>query len=107
MGITGNLFDLTTGLSLKLSGMKAAAESQEGALAQARMVAIDIAINKPCRTTDSDEVCGKLEELGLQSNLGPAAGSIFKTSDWEFTGQRRRSHRITNHAREIKIWRLL
>jgi hypothetical protein len=53
--------------------------------------------------------------LGLQhklagytaADLGKAAGSIFTDGKrWEYTGHRRRSARVSNHGRAIRIWRL-
>jgi hypothetical protein len=40
------------------------------------------------------------------SILGPAAGSVFKTEEWVFTGERVESAHVKNHARELKVWRL-
>ena len=42
----------------------------------------------------------------LAAELGPASGSVFKGSDWEFTGERRKTKRRKSHARELKVWRL-
>jgi hypothetical protein len=39
--------------------------------------------------------------------LGPAAGSVFKCSEWEFTGRRiQATVNRRSHARELKVWRL-
>lgn len=39
------------------------------------------------------------------SDLGNAAGSIFKGKEWECVGWKK-SERVSNHARAIRVWRL-
>lgn len=51
-----------------------------------------------------DDVLNECEKRGVDPNLGAAAGSLFKTPDWRFSGQREKSIRVSNHGREIKIW---
>jgi len=46
-----------------------------------------------------------IERYGIDS-IGPAAGALFRGPEWEFTGQRVLSSRVSNHSREIKVWRL-
>jgi len=57
--------------------------------------------------TVTADIVGKLmkERYGIDS-IGPAAGALFRGPEWEFTGQRVLSSRVSNHSREIKVWRL-
>lgn len=98
-------FDRAAGERLKLDGMQRAAEHSTW-LDVAREVAKRIARSNPERETHSDEVAVALMDMGGPTSLGPAAGSLFKGHEWEFTGRRIRSARISNHARELKVWRL-
>lgn len=101
------VFDLFEGRSRKEHGMDVAAEAKMSDLARARMIAIELAKGHPLGECDADMVGRELSKRGYPSSLGPAAGSLFKTDNWEFTGKRRLSHRKTNHARELKVWRLV
>lgn len=98
-----SIFDATASTARKDAGMEAAARNAETDLDKARAIARELC--EAHGETDADEV-GKLlhARYGIKS-LGPAAGSIFK-SGFEFTGRRRKSARKTNHARELKVWRL-
>jgi hypothetical protein len=95
-------FDLQQSLAFKELGMGLAADAAEEPLKKARSIAFQIA-RSGSRECDSDQV---FKGLGEGFPTGPWAGSIFKGQDWEFTGKRIRSSRISNHAREIKIWKL-
>jgi hypothetical protein len=57
--------------------------------------------------TVNADIVGKImkDNYGIDS-IGPAAGSLFRGAEWEFTGQRVLSSRVSNHSREIKVWRL-
>ena len=48
------------------------------------------------------QIVEQLERMGIPT--GNWMGSIFRGS-WTDTGIRRRSARVSNHAREIKVWR--
>jgi hypothetical protein len=99
-------FDLEEGLRLKKEGMAEAEDnpSREDLLDLARKVAITLAQRYGEITADT--VGRFLRENNGVSSLGPAAGSIFKAKIWEFTGKRKKSARIKNHGRELKVWRL-
>ena len=90
---------MTTGQALKRTGMKQAAENRAELLERARQIALQFAHKNG--TVTADDVAFRMDKP-----LGPAAGSIFKTKDFEFTGERRQSTRPDNHARELKVWRL-
>ncbi len=98
-----DLFDARESEHRKQEGMRLAAMSNAEKLQIARKIAREIATitNGTCT---ADQVGRRLNKLGI--DLGPAAGSVFKTSDWVFTGRRVNSHRKTNHARELKVWAL-
>lgn len=101
------LFDHAAAIEAKETGMKLAADNRPSDLDIARQVARRLALSTPDRTTHADEVGRVLaEDFGIRS-LGPAAGSLFKGGEWAFTGQRILSARRSNHARELKIWRLV
>ena len=97
-------FDLLQGEKAKAEGMKAAAEARPATLIYARAIAFALASEHG--TVNADMVGEKLKERGYNPNLGPAAGSLFKGDEWEFTGERVRSKRVTNHGRELKVWKL-
>lgn len=99
-----DLFSPIASESAKTHGMASAAAAQPSALALARIIAREL-----CRTygeTTSDDV-GQvlLTRYGIES-LGPAAGSIFKSGDFQATGRFRKSERVANHSRLLTVWRL-
>ena len=70
----------------------------------ARSIALDLVQENG--ETNADEVYEVLlKQHGIES-LGPASGSIFKGNHWVFTGRRVLSKRESNHARELKCWKL-
>ena len=92
----------TSGEDRKNAGMDLAASNKADLLEIARGHARDI-----CKTygyADADQIAERMEGY---DRLGPAAGSIFAGSEWEFTGVRIRSTRLKNNARELKRWRLV
>jgi len=102
-----DLFDIVEGEKAKKGGMTAAAWSRSDLLTEARAVAHDLAIVRATREVHADDVNREMKRRGIPfEELGPAAGSIFKTGNWIFTGKRVKSARISNHARELKVWRL-
>ncbi len=104
MSYYGPLFDSTASQEAKASGMTIAAENQPGALEMAREIALSIATEGDGRC-NADQVGRRMKGLGYEET-GPWAGSIFKGEQWEFTGERVRSARTSNHGRELKVWRL-
>lgn len=93
----------------KAEGMGKAATKRESLLRLARIVAENIAMSRAGRTCTADDVASALFiRHGIPvGSLGPAAGSIFSGAQWEFTGERVRSRQPNNHARELKVWRLM
>jgi hypothetical protein len=103
--IQNNLFDSVAGQQAKEEGMAKAAENAASLLEIAQRIAVRLASQHPDRETDMDEVGMELFRIGIKT-LGPAAGSVFKGGQWQFTGKRLKSARKKNHSREIKVWRL-
>lgn len=103
-----SIFDAIASQKAKDEGM-VLAEMGHAAdlLAVARVVARELAARRADRRCDADAVGKELALRGYPANLGPAGGSLFKGGGWEFTGDRKRSARVSNHARELKIWRLM
>jgi hypothetical protein len=73
-------------------------------LNKAREIAREIAARKG--ETNSDEVSIELARRGYPDCIGPAAGSIFKSGDFVFTGRFVNSTRVTNHSRLLRVWAL-
>jgi hypothetical protein len=84
---------------LKQQGMEEAAVKRAVLLDQAREHARRVAGTKG--TVTADDI-----DKSVREALGPAAGSIFKGGDFQFTGQRVTSKLPSNHARELKVWQL-
>lgn len=100
------LFDARKSRALKARGMAKAAAHHNELLEIARDVAEAIARSGD-GTATMDQVAMYLITMDYNpADLGNAAGSVFKGSRWEFTGQRVKSTKVSSHAREIKIWRL-
>jgi hypothetical protein len=100
------LFDGKRSRALKAKGMAKAAAHRNELLDFARGLALSIALRGD-GTANMDEV--KIAMLRLRydpSELGNAAGSVFKGNEWEFTGRYVKSQRVSAHARDIKVWRL-
>ena len=98
-----DLFDGELSELLKRHGMGLAADNKEELLHLARAVARNIAHLHGY--AHADMVGRVLRGYGIRT-LGPAAGSIFKGGDWEWTGDWVKSKRITNHSRMLRVWRL-
>ncbi len=98
------LFDKQRSEQLMLEGMEMAADNVREPLKLARNIAAEIAMLKPDRRVNADEVGSALETRYGIATLGPAAGALFKTKDWRWSGQFIKSTRITNHGRLLRIW---
>jgi len=101
-------FNLGLGLQHKLAGMDDAAAARPSPLEIAREAVIIAAQGRPNGTASADDAYRGLLLAGYTAaDLGKAAGSIFTDKNrWEYTGRRRRSARVSNHGRAIRIWRL-
>ena len=110
MNQQATIFDLNTGIQLKQEGMEQAARNRRDMLDEARDIAESIAMQRSDRKITMDAVIHGLIKRygeGAVTVLGNSAGSVFKSGDWEWTGERIKSVRVRNHARELKVWRLL
>jgi hypothetical protein len=98
------IFDKEESEKLKQEGMERAAMNGKALLEVARKVALEITpVGWPCH---ADMVGRALKDRGLPHNLGPAAGSMFKTDDWEMIPNATvKSQRRTNHSRKLEQWR--
>lgn len=101
---TKDNFHDTLGEQLKLDGMESAADIRRGQLRLARSLAVKIAQHNMNGLVNADQVGRALQEHGIES-LGPAAGSIFKTDEFKFTGEFVKSRRVSNHSRLLRVWR--
>lgn len=100
-----NLFDHRTSEALKQEGMERAATARAGILLMARETARALA--RRHGKVHMDDVSIVMLDMGIDlADLGPAAGSVFKSAEWEFTGEFVKSARITNHSRLLRVWRL-
>jgi hypothetical protein len=100
--MTDALFDGSESERRKEAGKALAAANRGQALERARAMARSIASERLSREVTADDVARALPTV----HLGPAAGSLFRGSEWEFTGRRVRSEQVLNHSRELKVWRL-
>ena len=96
--------DLALGEKLKEEGMDAAAQGKRQVLEYAQLIAIELAKADPNRECDADQVQNIIRKSGYE--LGNAAGSIFKGGKWVCVGFKK-SERPQNHARLVRVWRLL
>ena len=101
------MYDGDEGQRRKRSGMALARSNRKAILAIARVAAVKIAKKRSDRCITADDVGRHMKENGL-GDLGPAAGSLFKVkTDWQWTGDRKISKRVTNHGRELKVWKYI
>jgi hypothetical protein len=99
------IFDEARSRELRDEGMRRAAEKRKGLVAECRERAEWIARNG--REITIDDIYYAMENLGYEGMefLGNAAGSIFKGKQWECVGWRK-STRVSNHARCVRVWSL-
>ena len=98
-----DLFDAAESERLKQLGMAAAAGNRPAQLKLARRIATTLGQKKQFVTADD---VGRILKKNFDiDTLGPAAGSLFKTRSWAFSGRWRKSVRKTNHSRMIRVWR--
>lgn len=90
----------------KERGMQVAASNKAALVQYARQLAAEHPLARLGITMD--DVVESLVDDGKSAHcLGGSAGSLFKGRAWVFTGERRRSTRVNNHARELKVWRYI
>ena len=103
--MTEKVFDLDEGEFLKEVGKAQAAHSRAEVLSAGKRFAKLIALGRPTRIVNADDVYAALLKSGYQEKeLGPAAGSLFKGKNWEYVGMIP-SQRKGNHGRRIMVWK--
>jgi hypothetical protein len=100
-------FDLAEGERRKEQGMALASAplSRKQLLEIARLVAVRIARQQGWVTSD-DVFYALLREGFDPTALGPAAGCVFRDKCFVFTGEWRKSARVSNHASDLRVWKL-
>lgn len=102
--LLSDIFDAIESDRLKHEGMARAARNRSPLLDIARDRARRIAQERGEVTMD--DVAERLVNEGFDiALLGPAAGSVFTPSEWEFTGRFVKSARVANHSRLLRVWR--
>ena len=96
-------FDFNRSYEAKEHGMLMAKTYREEVFIKARQAAIKIGRQKRYVTADDVYLylINKKENVGF---LGPAAGSIFRMPCFRFTGRWVASKRVSNHARQNRVW---
>lgn len=98
-------FNFERGEELKAEGQERAARSRAELLEVARYFARKIARGRPERRLTMDDVQRALIREGhTPSDLGNAAGSVFRGKEWKFTGVTVKSERVSNHCRRLPVW---
>jgi hypothetical protein len=101
------MMDLFAGEIARDHGLALAAECRNDLVNKIREHLTLVARSKGNRCVTADDYTDFLIAIGSSNKeLGNAAGAIFRHPDWEFTGLRTPSRRKSNHARDIKVWRL-
>lgn len=99
---------LPSARTLRDKGMKAAAENSAELMKQVRLAVAIVARARRNRIATIDDAQQCLEAMGCKSSdLGNAAGSLFQTPEWTFTGMWTPSTRRTNRCRPVRVWRLV
>ena len=100
-------FDFHSGQALKKTGMEMAAEKRSDVLDVARHIALRLARRNKDQECTADEVQRVMVQSGYTpSDLGNAAGSIFKEKKWKWTGRCVPSTRTSRRGNPIRVWRL-
>lgn len=102
MDLLERVFDKKRARELRDQGIAIASQNKATDLAIARDIARMLADR--FGKVNIDMVQDRLIRRGI--DLGNTAGAIFKTKEWEWTGEVIQSSRISNRARIIRVWRL-
>ena len=72
---------------------------------EARRLALEIASRRGSVT--ADDVFAEMYKRGLHPELlGNAAGGLFRSKEFVFFGEWKKSSRVSNHARMNRVWYL-
>ena len=97
--------DLDRSLAEKARGM-AVAEASGAAWLEDILRPVARKLARREGSVTADDVHRYLIDNEIIAPRGPFWGSLFKGKEWEFTGVRIKSAVVSNHARELKVWRL-
>jgi ABC-type ATPase with predicted acetyltransferase domain len=101
-----NEFSPARGARFKEQGMRTAATSHQGLLAQVNLALIKIALERSDRCVSADDAARWLIEHNYSpASLGNAMGSLFRGAEWVLKGYRP-SERASRHRNRIGIWQL-
>ncbi len=93
----------------KHRGIRKAANSKPKELAVCRKIAVRIAKRRISNCCTANDVAWELNKRDIDMNeyLDHAAGALFKGSNWQWTGQFRKSTRVRSHSNLLKQWRYI
>lgn len=89
----------------KRRGIKRAIESKPDLYHRACEIAREL--GRARGEITADDVMEELMRRRLSTNLGNAAGGLFRGANWEFTGRWRKSARPSNHGHQNRVWRFI
>ena len=100
-------FSLFAGEVARDAGMEPAAASRNPLVDKVRRHLRHLAGERADRLVTADDAYKFLAAIGeSETALGAAAGSLFRSPEWEATGCWTPSTRVSNHARMLRVWRL-
>ena len=98
---------LQLALELRDQGISVAVATRAELVAVIRAELKQIAARRMSKLATADDVHEILIALKMRhSDLGNAAGALFRDGHWLFTGEWKQSMRSPNHARAIRVWKL-
>lgn len=86
------------------AGIERAVVGRVSQLQRARHFALRLAARNGTVTSDDVRVVWK--RMVGESWIGPAAGALFQSREFEFTGEFVQSNVPTNNARLLRVWKL-
>ena len=98
-------FDINEATVRKEEGLVTASLTRKDLLDVAKIIAARLAWKNG--TVTYDDVFKEMRAQGYHPEcMGNAAGSVFRGDQFVFTGEWRKSTRVTNHARVIRVWKM-
>jgi len=94
------VFNLPEAILQRDIGIRRVAESNREFLESARAIAKRLARYRTITCDDVRKVCS------VQPKHSNSWGALFKTKDWEWTGQYRKSALVQGHGNMQRVWRL-
>jgi hypothetical protein len=100
-------YSLFAGTVARDEGMAQAAACRNPLVDKVRRHLRHLAQERADHLVTADDAYKFLDSIGEnETALGNAAGSIFRSPEWEATGCWTASTRVSNHARMLRGWRL-